>query len=119
MMRIDPPTPHRLFFFFFFSTRLRGGVRDVHEAGERAEPPPRRPDPPGPPPSVVLADMAANLLGVHYCSELEAFTTAQAMLKGAPHALADEDKPMVERLLTNAAIRFARKLALLPPTEKA
>ena len=65
--------------------------------------------------AVVLADMAANLLGVDYCSELEAFTTAQAMLKGA---LADEDKPMVERLLTNAAIRFARKLALLPPTEK-
>ena len=32
--------------------------------------------------------------------------------------LAIEDRPMVERLRINAALRFARKLALLPPTEK-
>ena len=63
----------------------------------------------GPEAAIELAELAATLL--------EAFRTAQSMLLDGD--LAAEDKPMVERLLTNAAIRFARKLALLPPTEKA
>jgi hypothetical protein len=88
----------------------------------------------GPEAAIELAELAATLLGggngytetadfqslgvvMGVLCELEAFRTAQSMLLDGD--LAAEDKPMVERLLTNAAIRFARKLALLPPTEKA
>ena len=56
-------------------------------------------------------------LGV-MCIELQAFNRAAAMLKASAGELAIEDRPMVERLRLNAAVRFARKLALLPPTEK-
>ena len=72
----------------------------------------------GPEAAIELTELAATLLGGgNGYTELEAFRTAQSMLLDGD--LADEDKHMVERLLTNAAIRFARKLALLPPTEKA
>ena len=72
----------------------------------------------GPEAAIELTELAVTLLaGGNGYTELEAFRTAQSMLLDGD--LVYEDKPMVERLLTNAAIRFARKLALLPPTEKA
>ena len=62
--------------------------------------------------SVRIAE-AAVALGVSSI-ELQAFGKAVVMLAGE---LAVEDRPMVDRLRINAALRFARKLALLPPTE--
>lgn len=67
--------------------------------------------------SVLIAETAVAL-GV-MCTELQAFNRAAAILKASGAVeLAVEDRPMVERLRLNAAVRFARKLALLPPTEK-
>jgi|GEM_PF-6741663 hypothetical protein len=63
--------------------------------------------------AVKLTEVAVSLGAMSV--ELQAFGKAKAMLAGE---LADEDRPMVERLRANAALRFARKLALLPPTEK-
>ena len=72
-----------------------------------------------PDPNVVaainMAKAAIAIRGFYTAVELEAFFRAQHMLDGE---LAAEDRPMVERLRLNAAVRFARKLALLPPTEK-
>jgi hypothetical protein len=66
--------------------------------------------------AVRLTELAVQLLGYDSIAELEAFQKAQEMLLDGD--LADEDRPMVERLRANAALRFARKLALLLPTEK-
>ncbi len=67
--------------------------------------------------SVIRLAKAAMALGA-MCLELQHFTRAQAMLDELNGPLAIEDRPMIERLRLNAAVRFARKLALLPPTEK-
>jgi hypothetical protein len=67
--------------------------------------------------AIRLAELAVNLLdGGNGYTELEAFRTAQSMLLDGD--LVAEDRPMVERLRIQAALRFARKLALLQPTEK-
>ncbi len=73
-------------------------------------------DVPGPHVTAAVSTTEAAVALGATCIELAAFSRATAMLSGP---LADEDKPMVERLRVNAALRFARKLALLPPTEKA
>jgi hypothetical protein len=67
--------------------------------------------------AVRLTELAVELLGYDSATELEAFQKAQEMLLDGD--LAAEDRPMVDRLRVNAALRFARKLALMPPTEKA
>jgi hypothetical protein len=67
--------------------------------------------------AVRLAELSVQLLGYDSTAELEAFQKAQEMLLDGD--LNAEDRPMVERLRANAALRFARKLALLQPTEKA
>ena len=61
---------------------------------------------------VKLAEASSKLLDSSRIPELRAFIAAQEMLAGE---LAAEDRPMVEQLRVNAALRFARKLALLPP----
>jgi hypothetical protein len=76
----------------------------------------RDPDP-GQEVAVRLAELSVQLLGYDSTAELEAFQKAQEMLLDGD--LNAEDRPMVERLRANAALRFARKLALLQPTEKA
>jgi hypothetical protein len=66
--------------------------------------------------AVRLAELSVQLLGYDSTAELEAFQKAQVMLLDVD--LNSEDRPMVERLRVNAALRFARKLALLQPTEE-
>jgi|SRR5271166_1989850 len=64
--------------------------------------------------SAIKLALAAISLGVETV-ELKAFNKAISMLYHEGK-LADEDIPMVERLRLQSALRFARKLALLPPT---
>jgi len=90
-------------------------LRDFAEAyAAYHESTPKKPDEDA---AIKLTELSIQLLdGGNGYIELEAFRTAQSMLLDGD--LASEDRPMVERLRIQAALRFARKLALLPPTEK-
>jgi|HubBroStandDraft_2_1064218.scaffolds.fasta_scaffold11400_6 hypothetical protein len=67
--------------------------------------------------AVVLTQIATTLITSDNSVELRSFRNAENML-ASKDLLADEDRPLVERLRVQAALRFARRLALLPPTEK-
>jgi hypothetical protein len=67
--------------------------------------------------AVLMAQIATTLIMNDNSVELRAFRNAENML-ASKDLLADEDRPLVERLRVQAALRFARRLALLPPTEK-
>lgn len=64
--------------------------------------------------AIRLAETAISL-DVDYCVELQSFRDAQKMLRDGLNPMADEDRPLVERLRLNAASRFVRLLTLLPP----